>query len=93
MYALDFSKEVVQKATEREMRCGYVVIRFKNNDVGHAIVAFETDYGLVYIEPQNGEQVDVRMDRPYNSVAKGFEESNIVCSIEIQWNDETSSRF
>lgn len=89
----DFSKEVVSKATEREMRCGYVVIRFEKSNVGHAIVAFETDYGLVFIEPQSGEQVDIHLGRPYNSVAKGFEENNIINSVEIQWNDGTGTRL
>jgi len=89
----DFSKEVVQKATEREMRCGYVVINFEKSNVGHAIVAFQTDYGLVFIEPQSGEQVDIKLGKHYNSIAKGFDESNIINSVEIKWNDGTTTKL
>ena len=85
----DFSQEVVNRATERGMRCGYVVLSFEKSPVGHAIVSFETDYGLIYVEPQNGEQVDVVINRPYGARAKGFSDCNIIRSIEISWNDGT----
>jgi len=49
-----FAKEIQDTATERGIRCGYVVIFFKNTEIGHAIVAFETDYGLKFFEPQSG---------------------------------------
>ena len=90
---IDFSKEVVQKATEVGMRCGLVYISFERNDVGHAIVAFETDHGLIFIEPQNGEHVDVRLSRTYYTGARGFQESNIVKSVKIVWNDGTNSEL
>ena len=89
----NFSQEVVNRATERGMRCGYVAISFENSYVGHAIVAFVTDYGLVFIEPQNGEQVDVHVGRNYNAGAKGFQESNIIHSVIIKWNDGTTTRI
>lgn len=89
----DFSQEIVDGATERGMRCGFVSISFERNPVGHAIVAFETDHGLIYIEPQSGEQVDVRLGRPYHTGAKGFEENNIITSIVIRWNDGTTLKL
>lgn len=84
----DFTQEVVNRATERGMRCGYVVISFKNSSIGHAIVAFQTDYGLIYIEPQSGEEVDVIIGRHYQ-YNPGVTENDCIESVEIRWNDGT----
>lgn len=90
---IDFAKEVVQRATECEIRCGLVIINFNNSNVGHAIVAFETDYGLIFIEPQSGNEEDVIIGRRYSAIAKGIEESNVVSFVEIQWNDGTITKL
>ena len=50
----DFAKGVQNVATTRGIGCGYVRINFKDSEIGHAIIAFETDYGLKFFEPEKG---------------------------------------
>lgn len=85
----DFAREVFDAATERTIRCGYVVISFKDNTVAHAIVAFQTDYGLKFFEPQSGNDEEVIVGRSYSSHLEGVPEDDIVNKIEITWNDGT----
>lgn len=85
---VDFAKAVMEFMTKREIRCGYTVLRF-DNGIGHAIIAFETDYGLVFFEPQTGDQEYPQIGRPYKSVLEGVPENNIVKNIEITWNCST----
>ena len=85
----DFAQEVFNKATENGMRCGYVTISFEKSPLGHATIAFETDYGLVFIEPQSGEQVDVIVDKYYPIALDGVSEFDSILKIEIEWNDGT----
>jgi hypothetical protein len=88
----DFAQEVYDAATERGIRCGYAVVEFEKSEVGHAIVAFETDYALIFIEPQDGEQVEILINRPYPTHLEGVPERDNVKLIDISWNDGTSSR-
>ncbi|NOR60635.1 MAG: hypothetical protein GQ469_08420 [Methanosarcinales archaeon] len=85
----DFTQEVFNKATENGMRCGYVIISFEKSPLGHAIITFETDYGLVFIEPQTGEQVDVIVGKYYPIALVGVNEFDCILKIDIEWNDET----
>jgi hypothetical protein len=87
----DFTREVFDAATERGIRCGYVVISFKNSDVGHAIIAFETDYGLKFFEPQSANEEDVIIGRRYSAQAEGTSEDRIISQVEITWNDGTDT--
>ena len=89
----DFTKEVYDAATERGMRCGQAVVKFQASEISHAIVAFETDYGLVFIEPQDGEQVEVSVGRPYPVRLDGVPEHNNVWAVDIYWNDGTSTQM
>jgi hypothetical protein len=82
---VDFTKDVYEFMTRREIRCGYTVIRFDNGE-GHAIVAFETDYGLVFFEPQTGNQEYPQIGKPYGSHLEGVPDRNIITEIEIKWN-------
>jgi hypothetical protein len=90
---VDFAQEVYDAATERSIRCGYVIISFVNSDVGHAIVAFETDYGLKFFEPQDGNEEDVIIGRRYSGQIKGTPEDNVIREIEITWNDGKTTRI
>lgn len=85
----DFAQEVYDAASEIGMRCGYAIINFQGSEISHAIVAFETDYGLVFIEPQDGEQVEVSVGRPYPARFDGLPEHNNVWAVDIYWNDGT----
>ena len=88
-----FAEEIRDAATERGIRCGYVIISFRNSEIGHAIVAFETDYGLKFFEPQSGDEEDVVVGRCYLARAEGTQEDNVISKIEITWNDGTSTRI
>ncbi|MDD4859187.1 MAG: hypothetical protein PHR56_03165 [Dehalococcoidales bacterium] len=87
----DFAQEVYDAAISRGMRCGYTVIRFEKSEIGHAIVAFNTDYGLKFFEPQSGDEEDVIVGRRYSAQLKGVPEESIVVEIKISWNDGTSA--
>nr|WP_320161114.1 hypothetical protein [uncultured Methanoregula sp.] len=88
-----FAKEVQEAASHYGIRCGYVVINFKDSPVGHAIVAFETDYGLKFFEPQNAEEQDVIIGHCYAAASSGFSEDNVISHVEIFWNDGTCTRM
>jgi hypothetical protein len=87
----DFAKEVYDAATVREIRCGYVIVFFEVTNISHAIVAFKTDYGLNFFEPQSGEEQSVRVGKPYPVAMQGVPSDTIVRKIEIKWNDGTST--
>jgi hypothetical protein len=89
----DFAQEVCNAAKEREMRCGYVTISFEKSLIGHAIIAFETDYGLIFVEPQDGEQIYLSTHKPYPTQLNGVPINDNVMLIEISWNDGTSTRI
>jgi hypothetical protein len=89
----DFAQEVYDAATVRGIRCGYVVISFMNSNIGHAIVAFETDCGLRYFEPQSGNEEDVIVGRCYSGQIEGTSEDSIISEIEINWNDGKVTRI
>ncbi len=89
----DFAQEVYDAATKKGIRCGYVVISFVSTDVGHAIVAFETDHGLKFFEPQDGNEEDVIIGRCYSGQIRGTPEDNIIREVEITWNDGKITRI
>ena len=62
----DFSKDVKTHAMQHKFRCAYVSIRFYDGNGAHAIVAFNTtDRGIIYIEPQSDEEVNLRAGYHY----------------------------
>ena len=87
-----FAKEVIDAATQRKVRCGYVTLSFPSSP-GHAVVAFKTDYGLVYFEPQNGDQETIQIGRSYGCAVDGVARDCVVESITIEWNDGTEDKF
>ena len=61
----DFSFDVKTHAMQQKFRCAYVSIRFIG-DKAHAIVAFNTtDRGIIYIEPQSDEEVNLQAGKHY----------------------------
>ena len=83
-----FAKEVFKAATRSRIRCGFATVSFEGTHIGHAIVAFQTDYGLKYFEPQNGNEVDVVVGRVYRGDAEGVSELAIISDVAITWNDD-----
>jgi hypothetical protein len=60
-----FATDLCNRAEEKGIRCAYVSIRFPGGR-GHAIVAFNTiDKGLVYIEPQYDDLVEIEIGKPF----------------------------
>jgi hypothetical protein len=86
---LIFSKNVQDAATKCGIRCGLVIISFHRSLTGHAIVAFETDYGLKFFEPQSANEEDVIVGRSYSASLSEISNDDIVIKIEIFWNDGT----
>ena len=86
-----FAKEIQDAASEKGLRCGYVVISFTDSKIGHAIVAFETDYGIKFFEPQSAEEEDVVIGRCYSTRASGIAEDHTISRVEISWNDGTKT--
>lgn len=82
---VDFAKDILDFMTQREIRCGYARLIFDNGN-GHAIVAFETDYALVYFEPQTGNQEYPQIGKPYTDCLEGIPENSPITNIEIMWN-------
>jgi hypothetical protein len=82
-----FSKDVQDAATKYGMRCGLVIISFHKSSIGHAIVAFETDCGLKYFEPQNANEINVTLGNCYSEMLSGIQNNDIITKIEIDWND------
>jgi hypothetical protein len=62
----DFSVDVKAHAIQQKYRCAYVSIRFVGDNSAHAIVAFNTtDRGLIFIEPQSDEEVNLQIGWDY----------------------------
>jgi len=60
----DFTADFDSNAFQVGYRCGFVYIEF--TDSAHSIVCFNTtDRGLIYIEPQNDEIVDIAVGQIY----------------------------
>lgn len=89
----DFAKLIFDAATVQGMRCGYALVYFEEARTSHAVVAFDTDHGLIYIEPQSGEEEHIIEGRPYSSRLEGVPEDCVVSSVSILWNDEHPLKF
>ncbi len=60
----DFTADLINNAAQLGYRCGFVYIEFSTS--AHAIACFNTtDAGLVFIEPQNDEIVDITVGQRY----------------------------
>lgn len=86
---LNFSIDVQNAATKYGIRCGLVTIGFYRSLIGHAIIAFETDYGLKFFEPQTANEEDVVIGCRYSANLAGIPNDDIIIKIEISWNDGT----
>ena len=88
-----FSKVLFDKMTVQGIRCGYVVVTFQNN-MSHALVAFDTlDRGLIYLEPQDGYEVQIEVGKGIDTAYAGVDAGSIVTRIDISWNDEMVFEF
>jgi hypothetical protein len=64
----NFASDVIADAAKQHIRCGFVYVEFPTS--AHAVVAFDTtDKGIVYIEPQSDEVVQLKVGvRYYQSI-------------------------
>jgi uncharacterized Zn-binding protein involved in type VI secretion len=61
---VNFSADVIANAAKQNIRCAFVNIDFPGS--GHAIVVFNTtDKGMIYIEPQNDDIVNLKVEAHY----------------------------
>ncbi|HDQ06607.1 MAG TPA: DUF2968 domain-containing protein [Candidatus Bathyarchaeota archaeon] len=61
----DFTSDFAGNAFQMGYRCGFVYIEF--SETAHAIACFNTtDLGLIYVEPQTDEIVDVAVGQLYD---------------------------
>jgi hypothetical protein len=83
---VNFASDFKNDAFEAGYRCGLVYIEFP--DSAHDIICFETtDMGMIYIEPQTDEIVNVVIGQPYWDRTKYYPPSfddTIMC-FEIAW--------
>ncbi len=78
----NFAADVCNHAEEENIRCAFVIIHFPEG--GHAIVAFNTaDRGLIFIEPQEDEEMEVEIGKPYWPRRPSYDDT--VVSILIVW--------
>ena len=62
----DFTADLISNAAQEGYKCGFVYIEF--NSSAHAIACFNTtDAGLIFVEPQNDQIVDVAVGQFYLS--------------------------
>ena len=60
----NYAADVIADAEKQNIRCAFVYVEFA--DSAHAVVAFNTtDKGLVYIEPQSDEVVQLKLGTRY----------------------------
>ncbi|MCW4021761.1 MAG: hypothetical protein NWF02_01170 [Candidatus Bathyarchaeota archaeon] len=72
----DFTSDFNANAEEQGFRCGFVYMTFF--DGAHAIACFNTvDEGIIYVEPQTDEIVDLEVGQIYNG--------DVVESLGIIW--------
>jgi hypothetical protein len=88
-----FTKDVFDKATAIGMRCACALVSFENTGIQHAIVAFQTDYGLIYIEPQTGEQENIVIGKPYPMMLAEVPSESFISSIRVSWNDTLTLKW
>lgn len=88
-----FTKDVFDAATNRGMRCACALVIFEGVSISHAIVAFQTDHGLIYIEPQSGEQEAIVIGKPYPTPLERIPVGCIVNGVEQLWNDEVRVKW
>ncbi len=66
---LEFARDLNNNAEKQGIRAGVVFLKTKespNGEVsGHFINCFQTDKGLIYIEPQNDKEVRVELNKSY----------------------------
>ena len=87
-----FSRDFNNEAEQNGLICAYVEISL-NGSVPHAIVAFNTtDQGLVFIEPQTDEIVNLQINLDYwneciitNNPQYEYDPDNIVIDYRLYW--------
>lgn len=84
----DFTAALNNNAEAKGIRAAYVRISFKKS--GHAIVAFETvDRGLIFIEPQTDERVELVKGKPYPWQSSGAQRTteydDSILDIQLLW--------
>lgn len=65
---INFSISLIANATLQGLRCGFVILDF--DQISHAVVAFHTDRGMIYIDPQCDIAVHFEIGKTYPNYGK-----------------------
>lgn len=60
---INFSISLIANATLQGIRCGFVILDF--DQIPHAVVAFDTDRGMIHIDPQGDTVVYFEIGKTY----------------------------
>jgi len=74
-----FATRLCHNARVAGWKCDVVFINYCGNESNHAVVCFQTDIGLVYIEPQN--DLPIRDTMHYQGLAQSIRRSIIQPSV------------
>lgn len=59
----DFCADVINNANDAGLKCGLVLLFYDEGQ--HSIVVFQIDKGLVYVEPQTDEVIEIKVGDIY----------------------------
>lgn len=65
---INFSISLIANATLQGIRCGFVTLDF--DQILHAVVAFDTDRGMIYIDPQDDTVVYFEIGKTHPEYGK-----------------------
>ena len=54
-----FTKDLIKNATKKGIKAYSVIIKWELSYTGHNIVGFETEEGMIFVEPQNDKLLEV----------------------------------
>jgi len=64
-FCTHFARDVISNATKIGINCAFVLLYYNNS--GHAIVCFNTtDKGIIFIEPQNDNEIEIILGQNYS---------------------------
>jgi hypothetical protein len=92
-----FSLELRDNARDEGLRAAFVSLNYKDQNLGHAIVAFNTiDSGLVYIETQKDSVFYLEVDQKYGIInLDSIKRDGIDCSGDPKdfWMDLSTAQY
>jgi hypothetical protein len=82
-----YARRLVEQAAAAGARCGYAVVTFERAPFRHTLTAFDTDFGPILVEPQDGSEERVETGQPYPWALEGLDATDQVRALTVYWND------